>query len=316
VVALDGRGPLAEVVDPDLLVDLRRLRARSAGPALVRALRRLGPDLTVVASQTHLNLLLRAVRPALRRGTRLVLREPALRTGADRAQPRPADRLLRLLPAPDLVIASSEAMRVELAAAQGPGVRVAVLPNPVDVAALRRAAAGAVRPAGPGRRLVTVGRLVPGKAVDELLRAVATDTEPDDRLTVVGDGPEGPALRALAQRLGLASRVEFTGHLADPAPVVASADALVTASRAEGLPNAVLEALAVGTPVVATTDLEGLAELAATAPPGAVTLVPRAELAGTLRRLPAAERPGPAASLLPVEFERDRVVDRLLALLP
>jgi glycosyltransferase involved in cell wall biosynthesis len=77
---------------------------------------------------------------------------------------------------------------------------------------------------------------------------------PEVRLVIVGDGPEAPALQRLARQLGSSERVRFLGSMAQErlATVYSAADVLVLASSREGLPNVLLEALACGTPVIAT----------------------------------------------------------------
>jgi glycosyltransferase involved in cell wall biosynthesis len=71
---------------------------------------------------------------------------------------------------------------------------------------------------------------------------------------VIGDGPAMHGLTALAVALGIGDRVRFTGHIADREPylaALAATDLFVSASPAEGFPKAVLDAMAVGLPVVA-----------------------------------------------------------------
>jgi len=115
---------------------------------------------------------------------------------------------------------------------------------------------------GDGTRLLFVGRQVPVKGLDVLLRAVATAARTDAGLTldVVGDGPERPANEALARELGIERRVRFHGALRREAVVAAmrDADLFVMCSRtlpngqAEGLGNVQKEAMAMGLPVIAT----------------------------------------------------------------
>ncbi|MDA8379687.1 MAG: glycosyltransferase [Actinomycetota bacterium] len=112
--------------------------------------------------------------------------------------------------------------------------------------------------------IITVGRLSAEKGVDVLLSAFALVRQdlPHLRLTVVGDGPEAPRLRAQADVLGLAAAVSFTGALghAEVLDRIGHARLLVVSSHREGLPSAALEALATGRPVVATA-VGGLPEL-------------------------------------------------------
>ncbi|MEH3048571.1 glycosyltransferase [Sphingomonas adhaesiva] len=123
--------------------------------------------------------------------------------------------------------------------------RVTVLPNPV----LDHAPAPLPAPTH-GRRLVAAGRLVPAKGFDTLVDAMAL--LPDATLTIHGDGPLRADLahRIAAQRLE--RRVTLAGHTANLAPALAAADLFVSASRREGFGNVLIEAMALGIPVLAT----------------------------------------------------------------
>lgn len=111
------------------------------------------------------------------------------------------------------------------------------------------------------RRVTFVGRLVPQKGVDVLLESAATWLRafPDTTLQIVGDGPQKALLRDMADRLGIDGRVAWLGHRSDVSEILKTTDLFVLPSRWEGMPNALLEAMAAGCPVV-TTDVEGVAE--------------------------------------------------------
>ncbi|MEM9755872.1 MAG: glycosyltransferase family 4 protein, partial [Pseudomonadota bacterium] len=113
---------------------------------------------------------------------------------------------------------------------------------------------------GAGLHLVFVGRLAPVKGLRVLMAALRRLDAPDVRLTVVGDGPERAALQALAAPLGAA--VRFTGYQSqeEVAQILATADAFVLPSFAEGVPVVLMEALAAGLPVIATR-ITGVPEL-------------------------------------------------------
>ncbi len=139
--------------------------------------------------------------------------------------------------------------------------RIHLLPNGVDTAAFQALPrAEARRRLGEpeqGRLLLFVGRLVPVKAVDVLLRAFArldAGATGGVRLALVGDGPLRGRIEALGATLGLTERVRLLGQRPpeDVALWLNAADALVLSSLNEGCPNVVLEALACGTPVVAS----------------------------------------------------------------
>lgn len=132
-----------------------------------------------------------------------------------------------------------------------PADRLTTIPNGVDLAHFRPAA----RPARS--KAVVIGctaRLHRKNDHGSLLTAFAQIAPqwPDARLLLVGRGPEEERLRAMANRLELSARVRFAGEQADVAPSLEEMDLYVQSSIAEGMPNSVLEAMAVGLPVVAT----------------------------------------------------------------
>jgi glycosyltransferase involved in cell wall biosynthesis len=107
------------------------------------------------------------------------------------------------------------------------------------------------------RRIGFVGRLSAGKGVDVLLRAMAElmRFEPRVELTIVGDGAEANRVRMLAQELGVLDSVKFAGFIVSPdelVRVLSDIGIVVVPSRTEGVPLALLEAMALGRAVVAT----------------------------------------------------------------
>jgi glycosyltransferase involved in cell wall biosynthesis len=127
--------------------------------------------------------------------------------------------------------------------------RLAVIRNGIDT---ERFAFAGPNPGGP---LVMVGRLVPLKGVDTLLRALqqVARVRPEVRLEIAGDGEARPALVALSRELGLTDRVTFLGAVRDVPAVLGRAAALVLPSLSEGISLTLLEAMARGLPVVATS---------------------------------------------------------------
>lgn len=104
-------------------------------------------------------------------------------------------------------------------------------------------------------RVGLVGRLAPEKGVDVFVRAVARlkQAHPNAHFVIAGDGPDRESLQSLIAGLGLQGRVELLGRQEDMAAFYGSLDLLVSASRHEGLPMALLEGMSAGLPVVATT---------------------------------------------------------------
>lgn len=109
-----------------------------------------------------------------------------------------------------------------------------------------------------------VGRINEEKDLETWLRAASAMARkyPEARFVIVGDGRDGTgeALQRLAFELGMADRVLFPGYRSDLQSVYSAFDVFMLSSRREGLPNSLLEAMAMGLPVV-TTDVAGAKEL-------------------------------------------------------
>ena len=161
------------------------------------------------------------------------------------------------------VIAVSSGVAKKLQQGFGvPESRTEVLPNPVDLNALHASARELDELEIDEPYIVAVGRLVSVKNYRMLIEAFA-QAELPCRLVIAGDGPERNALNALAEQLGVADRVIMPGWLPNPYPVLARANVFALSSNVEGFPNALVEALALGVPVVATNCHDGPAEILA-----------------------------------------------------
>jgi len=179
--------------------------------------------------------------------------------GAIRSDPRRAVRLNGPLAgyvnlhAPRAIAVNSRAAIRQALALGVASRRLHYLPNVVDVEEFQ--------PGNGHRRpyihIAVVGRLLPEKRFDRflaLLARVQQRSRTRVRGIVAGAGPQRRTLEQLARRLGLASDdVEFRGFVADVAGLYREADILVSTSDHEGTPNVILEAMAAGLPVVATT---------------------------------------------------------------
>jgi len=260
LTALDAYGELrGQIPKAMILRDLGIARTRYALLALVRLVRDLRPDI-VFSSLTRVSLLLLFVRPWLPRGTRIVVRQPSIpSTEIAELEMAWAYRLLFswLMPKADGVISQSAAMTSDLGrVATIAHERLITIPNPAPIVDLDALSATA-SPYTPGINFLSVGRLSREKGPDLLLRAFAQVHAriPEARLTIVGAGPMEAELRNLNCDLGLAKAgvVTFLGFQGDPGVYYAHADVFVLASRREGFPNALLEALACGVPVVAAS---------------------------------------------------------------
>lgn len=198
---------------------------------------------TIAQVHTHASQVV-GTRAALRMGLRVVRTEHAADVYTDMTcWPFARWSLSRA----HAVVAVSEHVR-QVAQSKAPWVagRLRVIHNGVDT---RRFA---FSPLGDRDRpfpFVLVGRLEPCKGIDLALRALAETPGAD--LHIVGDGSQRPRLESLARALGISKRAHFHGFLSDPRDVVAQAQAAICSSRKEGLGIALLEAMAMGRPVVA-----------------------------------------------------------------
>jgi L-malate glycosyltransferase len=147
------------------------------------------------------------------------------------------------------VVANSSAARAQLEVEGVRRHRLRLIPNGLDLARFTPRP-----PSAAIRRVVTVANLRAEKGHDTILAAVPAvlAKHPDATFTFAGDGPRRDALETLARALGVSGRVRFLGECDDVAPVLGASDLFVLPSRSEAFPNAVIEAMAAGLPVVAS----------------------------------------------------------------
>ncbi|HWE38653.1 MAG TPA: glycosyltransferase family 4 protein [Isosphaeraceae bacterium] len=195
-----------------------------------------------------------AVGVGERRGFPVILRpEGAGATGdlAWQAWGRFGRRIGRRCRRADAVVSIAPAIRAELLAAGYDPDRIVDLPNGVPI------------PADPWHprtgwhdrpRAAFVGRLAPEKGLDVLLDAwpLVVAEHPKAILTLIGDGPERPRLADRVAALGLGDSVAMPGPSPDPTAALRASDMFVLPSREEGMSIALLEAMALGIPAVAT----------------------------------------------------------------
>ncbi|HJT35369.1 MAG TPA: glycosyltransferase [Pirellulales bacterium] len=146
-----------------------------------------------------------------------------------------------------------------------PGDKLVVIPNGIDVERYQRAEPLDLTSLGlaADRRAVTfVGRLDRQKGLLDFLRQSPRWLErfPLHDLLLVGAGPQEDELRSEADKLAISSHVRFAGWRGDVPRILRASDLFVLPSHWEGMPNALLEAMAAGLPVVAA-DVEGVREL-------------------------------------------------------
>jgi glycosyltransferase involved in cell wall biosynthesis len=211
-------------------------------------------------------------------------------------------------------------IRDEALAAGMPAGRLVEIPNGIDAAPWEAPAAPAPLP-WSGPTILALGRLTAQKRFDVLLDAFArvVPRVPDARLAIAGEGPLQGELEARAARLGVAGQVAFLGQRADVLALHRAARAFALASEGEGLSNALLEALAAGTPVV-VTDVPGVREVvthdasALIAPCGAPDALAAALVRVLVEPALAARLAAAGRARVREAFDLDRVAARYAAL--
>jgi GalNAc-alpha-(1->4)-GalNAc-alpha-(1->3)-diNAcBac-PP-undecaprenol alpha-1,4-N-acetyl-D-galactosaminyltransferase len=233
------------------------IAAVSANATRVRALRRVvrdtAPD-AVISFLTEMNALVLVACAGLRIPVMVSER-------VDPREYRPARqwRVLRrlLYPHAAALVVQTHAVADWYRRRLGDSTRVVVIPNPVLAPPDEGIAASL-----PAEFLLGAGRLVPQKGFDVLVHAFASvaSRHPSLHLVVAGDGPERARLREMASSLGVGGRVHLPGK-SSVGGLMRRCRAFVLASRFEGFPNVLLEAMACGAPVVATDCPSGPREI-------------------------------------------------------
>lgn len=163
----------------------------------------------------------------------------------------------------DRIICVSQAVAATFNKVYAPKTTISVLYNPIDSDhVVFGAKENCMIPDKSGVRIISLGRLVPQKAFDRLIR-IASRLKKDGftfELWILGDGRDRRLLEDIVDKENLQENVVLWGFKQNPYPYLASADLFVCSSRAEGFSTAITEALVLGVPVVAT-DCAGVREL-------------------------------------------------------
>ncbi len=266
---LQGEGPFLREIPADVVIhDLHVRRVRYALPRLIKLIWKLRPG-TLLSTLGHLNLALIVTKPLLPPGTRLLIREATM-VGIFLQKGVRHPQIWRwfyrnLYKRADGIICPSDAVLKDLLANFPIAAeKVIRIYNPVDVERVRSLANGNESPfCGAGPHLAVVGRLSAEKGLDVLLNAMPAVLHvfPEACLFILGDGPMKMDLMNLCRKLALTQRVNFLGFQDNPWLYMKYANLVVLPSRFEGLPNVMIEALALGANIVATDCSGAMREL-------------------------------------------------------
>ncbi|HBT83962.1 MAG TPA: glycosyl transferase [Desulfuromonas sp.] len=268
----NATGPyLPQVAAQVRIIDLARGRVLTCLPGLVRYLRAHRPQV-FLSTPFRANIVVLLARMLARSPVRVFVREAATLSETLRTLPPwgawKAVTLARLIyPRADGIIAVSEGVASDLQALLRLNPRLLkVINNPVVTRDLLAMADAALEHpwfhSGALPVILGVGRLAPQKDFDTLIKSFAlVRRQLECRLMILGEGPERQALQQLVAELGLGEAVALPGFVPNPFPYMRQARLLVLSSRHEGLPNVLIQAMALGTAVIATDCPSGPAEI-------------------------------------------------------
>tara|TARA_B100001179_G_scaffold232407_1_gene225198 strand:+ start:595 stop:1701 length:1107 start_codon:yes stop_codon:yes gene_type:complete len=246
------------------IIELEGSRLREVFFELILKLRELKPDI-IFSSLAYLNMTLVILKKLRVTSSLLAIREanmPEMNISHS-SYPRIMKTLYKWsYPCVDLVIVSSSMMKKEfLSFCNIEKENIKIMMNPVDSDYLRSKADDRILFNNKGLRLIASGSLTYQKGFDRLIRWFKELDLSEASLNILGDGPERDNLRNLIKHLKLESQVSLLGYKKNPWKWVAGSDILILSSRWEGMPNVALESLALGVPVVSSSESGGLVEL-------------------------------------------------------
>lgn len=262
---------LQDLPETVVIHDLGARKARQSPLAFYRITKALKPDI-IFSTPGYINFIALILKVLFFRKTRLILRE------ANTLSQKLADKDIKwpfvwrwlykiLYPRADLIVCQSMVMLRDLADNFAiPEDKLVCIYNPVDFDLIREKAAGGGNPYPtdrPGKNIVAAGRLTWQKGFDRLIESFAGLAAKNDdvRLWIIGKGDLLADLRARRDSLGLTERITFVGFQENIYPWLKNADLFVLSSCYEGLPNTLLEAIALECPVVSLQHPGGTGEI-------------------------------------------------------
>lgn len=272
LVLAKAEGPyLTDVSQEVRAIDLGAKRVLYTLPGLIRYLRRERPQ-ALFSTLTHANIVAIWARILGRVPVRLIVRETIALTpsiiNAENFRARAMPILIRLFYRyADAIVANSQEAAEDLITwSKVPREKIRVIYNPVAISEiLGKAEEPLSHPwfqPGEPPVILGVGRLETQKDFPTLIRAFSSvRKEIPARLMILGEGKEQPKLEALVRELGLEEDVSLPGFVNNPYKYMKRAAVFVLSSRWEGLPSVLIEALALGVPVISTNCPSGPAEI-------------------------------------------------------
>jgi len=311
-LVFENKGSLAHLVPEMIKVhDIQTVTLRKSLFGILKKVHICRPTV-IFSTLGYVSIALLVLKPLLPKGSQVWIREanlPSLSLPNNRYP-----RVMRcgyfiLCRFADLVICTSERMKEEFIKDFGVSPScIRVLPNPVNEGFIRDYGQNIISRSRSSVLFVAAGRLSYQKGFDLLLEMFAKVDSNNAELLILGEGVLESELKQKAKELGVLEKVQFLGFIQNPWPYLASADVFLLPSRWEGMPNVVLEALACGTPVIATPESGGIREVAEKTVKSAVTVVEIGDdFIAAMNRIKVGNHRQICPSLLPREYQLSEV---------
>ena len=272
LVTVKAGGSFLGKIHPDVtVVDLNAGRALSSLPGLVKYLKQQRPN-TLVSAQYYINVIAVWAKSLAGVSTKVVVTERLATSRALAYSGKLKDKLLPVLMRraylkANAIVAISKGAAKDLAnLVKLPAERIIVIYNPAfDNNIVEKAAEPVDHPWFSDKQrpiILGAGRLTGQKDFATLLRAFAlVRKRMDARLVILGEGERRGELEDLAKHLGISEDIALPGFMDNPYKYMAKATLFILSSVYEGMPNVLIEALAVGTPAIATDCPSGPCEI-------------------------------------------------------
>ena len=306
------------------VVDLNCSRVLPSLPGLITYLKTERPN-AVLSTLDRANILLPIARGLAKVPTRVVVRP----TNCFISKTQHQDLRERLMPLlmrssfswADGVISVSNYLKEEIAEiTKVPQSKIHTIPNPIVAKDIARANDPLDHPWFQTKQppvILGVGRLNKQKDFPTLIQAFAKlRKQQPARLIILGEGQEREHLESLVKKLCLENDVSLPGFVDNPFQYMKRAAVFVLSSRWEGMPNVLLQAMACGTPVVATNCLGGSAEILENGKWGKLVPVENVEsLSSAIAETLRGEFKCPSPEMLEARFGLDHIIDQYLSVL-
>jgi glycosyltransferase involved in cell wall biosynthesis len=261
---------LSDLREDIKIIDLKKDSVHKAFWAIIDVVNRIKPDI-VFSTLGHLNILLAMAKPLFNDNLKLILREASIPSILNSKEKFPTVFNLSyrvFYPKADRIIAQSNYMKRDLEENFNiSSEKIKVINNPIDFNKIQTAILESDLNKlnrsflNAKKRVIAVGSLEPIKQFDKLIRAFRAVKDREIELFIIGEGSQRELLERLIVENDLTKRVHLLGFQKNPYIYMQKSNLILLTSKFEGFPNALLEAISLGTPALAFKCAGGVEEI-------------------------------------------------------